>query len=118
MGSGTMTLYRNSGSGSSAARYHRMRRASDWQDEGSMSSANVISRSAKPSGRTIQSVNPATQEVLASFDLLTPAQLEAKLASAAAAFRDYRRVPFAQRAEWLLRAAGVLEAGKERFARM
>jgi len=36
---------------------------------------------------TIESINPATEEVLASFEEATPAQIEAALAGADGAFR-------------------------------
>ncbi len=66
----------------------------------------------------IQSVSPATGEVLREFQPDGPAQVERKLALAAAAFREWRRVPFAGRARLMLGAAEILERGKERFGRI
>jgi succinate-semialdehyde dehydrogenase/glutarate-semialdehyde dehydrogenase len=66
----------------------------------------------------IASVNPANGEVLRTFDELTDSQLEAKLARAAATFRNYRNVPFAERARMLNRAAEILDARKEEFGRI
>ena len=66
----------------------------------------------------IASVNPATGETLRSFEPLSGAQLEEKLALAAEAFRRHRRTSFADRAGKMLRAAGILEAGKEEFGRL
>jgi succinate-semialdehyde dehydrogenase/glutarate-semialdehyde dehydrogenase len=65
----------------------------------------------------ISSVNPATGEVLQEFDSLTSAQLEAKLARAATAFREHRGSSFSDRAQRMLRAAEILEAEKKSFAR-
>ena len=49
----------------------------------------------------IASTNPATGELIQSFDALTADQIEEKLAAAAAAFRSYRTTTFAERAAWL-----------------
>ena len=66
----------------------------------------------------IASVNPATGEVLKSFEALTDQQLEQKIQCAAEAFRAHRETSFAWRAERMLRAAEILEAEKERFGRI
>ncbi|HEV8587602.1 MAG TPA: NAD-dependent succinate-semialdehyde dehydrogenase [Pyrinomonadaceae bacterium] len=65
----------------------------------------------------ISSINPATGEVLQTFDALNEQQLEAKLARAAQTFREHRRTSFADRAEKMLRAAEILENEKKSFAR-
>ena len=39
---------------------------------------------------SIQSINPATGEVLATFDAFTPAQVDQALAETAAAFVEWR----------------------------
>ena len=64
----------------------------------------------------ISSINPATGEVLQTFDSLTEQQLEEKIA-AAEAFRTHRLSSFAERAEKMLRAAEILETEKKSFAR-
>ena len=66
----------------------------------------------------IATVNPATGDCLARFDSLTESQLDEKLARAAEAFRTYRRTTFAERAAWMQRAAEILEAEKDAFARI
>jgi succinate-semialdehyde dehydrogenase/glutarate-semialdehyde dehydrogenase len=66
----------------------------------------------------IATVNPATGDCLATFDTLTESQLDEKLARAAAAFLTYRRTTFAERAGWMSRAAEILEAEKDAFARI
>jgi succinate-semialdehyde dehydrogenase / glutarate-semialdehyde dehydrogenase len=45
----------------------------------------------------IATTNPATGEKLRSFEPLSAAQLEEKLRRAADTFREYRRMPFAER---------------------
>jgi succinate-semialdehyde dehydrogenase/glutarate-semialdehyde dehydrogenase len=65
----------------------------------------------------IATVNPATGECLATFDTLTESQLDEKLARAADAFLTYRHTTFAERAAWMGRAAEILEAEKDAFAR-
>jgi succinate-semialdehyde dehydrogenase/glutarate-semialdehyde dehydrogenase len=66
----------------------------------------------------IATVNPATGERVATFDSLTELQLDEKLACAAEAFRTYRHTTFGERAAWMLRAAEILEAEKDGFARI
>ncbi len=66
----------------------------------------------------IATINPATGELLKTFEPLTAAEVENKLQRAAEAFRSYRKTSFAERARWLLRTADILEAQKERYARM
>src|SRR5689334_6101754 len=65
----------------------------------------------------ISSTNPATGEVLQTFDSLTELQLEEKIGQAAETFGDHQRTSFADRAEKMLRAAGILETEKQMFAR-
>jgi succinate-semialdehyde dehydrogenase/glutarate-semialdehyde dehydrogenase len=64
----------------------------------------------------IASINPATGETLKQFSPLAPGQIEEKLAKATAAFEQHRRTSFAQRAEWLNRAADLLEQEKDQLA--
>ena len=66
----------------------------------------------------IASTNPATGEVLKTFEPLTAAQIEQKLQLAAAAFRVHRKTTFAERAKNMLRAAEILESEKEQCARL
>ncbi len=66
----------------------------------------------------IETVNPATGERLASFPPLSPTEIEAKVAQAAEAFRRWRTVPVAERCAALGRVAGVLDADKDRLARL
>src|SRR5580704_14365535 len=66
----------------------------------------------------IATINPATGELLKSFEALTDAQIEVKLQKAAHTFSSYRHVPFAERARMMLKAAEILEKEKETFARM
>ncbi|HMH44140.1 MAG TPA: NAD-dependent succinate-semialdehyde dehydrogenase [Pyrinomonadaceae bacterium] len=65
----------------------------------------------------ISSVNPATAEVLQTFDSLTGQQLKEKLGRAADVFRDHRRTTFADRAARMQQAAEILEKEKKSFAR-
>jgi len=66
----------------------------------------------------IASINPATGETLRTFEPLTDAQLDERLARAEAAFRAYRRTSFRDRARWLAAAAAILESEKDRFGRI
>ena len=65
----------------------------------------------------ISSINPATGEVLQTFDSLNEQQLEERLVRAAEAFREHRHSSFADRAEKMMRAAEILESERKSFAR-
>jgi succinate-semialdehyde dehydrogenase/glutarate-semialdehyde dehydrogenase len=58
----------------------------------------------------IATTNPATGEVLRTFEPLGAEELEAKLARAAATAATYRRTTFAERAAWMRAAADLIEA--------
>ena len=66
----------------------------------------------------IQTVSPATGEVLETFQELTPGEIEARLALAESAFRAHRATSFAERAEKMARAAEILESEKRELGRM
>jgi succinate-semialdehyde dehydrogenase/glutarate-semialdehyde dehydrogenase len=61
----------------------------------------------------IATINPATGEVVKTFQPLTDAQVDEKIAAAAAAFQSFRKTSFADRARWMNKAADILEAEKE-----
>ena len=65
----------------------------------------------------MSSINPATGEVLKTFDSHNERQIEEKLSRAAETFREYRRTTIADRAEKMMRAAEILETEKQSFAR-
>ena len=63
------------------------------------------------------SINPATGETFKTFESLTAAVLDKKLALAASSFTTYRGIPFADRAEKMRWAADILDADKDTLAR-
>ncbi|MGA7848047.1 MAG: aldehyde dehydrogenase family protein, partial [Terriglobales bacterium] len=67
---------------------------------------------------TIATTNPATGEVVKSFEPLTGTQIEQKLQRAASAFRAHRRTSFAERASKMMRAAEILEKEKDECAHL
>jgi succinate-semialdehyde dehydrogenase/glutarate-semialdehyde dehydrogenase len=66
----------------------------------------------------IATINPATGELIKSFEPLTSAQIETKLQKAIDTFATYRKSSFSQRAQWMLKAAGILENEKEAFGKI
>ena len=66
---------------------------------------------------TIESINPATGEVLERFEETSRPELERILAAADAAFLEWRTVPFATRAEKMRKAARALRTHSEAYAR-
>jgi succinate-semialdehyde dehydrogenase/glutarate-semialdehyde dehydrogenase len=67
---------------------------------------------------SLQSINPASGEVIETFDETTDAQLEVALERAAQTFRSYRSTSFAERARWMRQAAEILEREKDKWARV
>jgi succinate-semialdehyde dehydrogenase/glutarate-semialdehyde dehydrogenase len=66
----------------------------------------------------IATVNPATGDVVKSFDAMSPEQVERRLALAVDGFDALRRASFAQRAAWMNAAADILDAENETVATM
>jgi succinate-semialdehyde dehydrogenase/glutarate-semialdehyde dehydrogenase len=67
---------------------------------------------------SIATVNPATGETIETFQSLTDAEIEARLALAQETFLQYRRTSFGERSQGLLEAANILEQEKERFGKL
>ncbi len=65
---------------------------------------------------TIESINPATEEVLATFEPLGRDEIERALSEAVAAFGRWRRTPFGRRGDLLRRTASCLRQQVERLA--
>src|SRR5881396_540209 len=68
-----------------------------------------------PSSR-VESVNPAIEAVIATFEQSTPAQIEQALVEADTAFRDWHRHSIGERSTAMRRAAELLRSRKERYA--
>jgi len=67
---------------------------------------------------TYQSVNPNTGKLLKSFDHMGRAQLEKSLAAADSCFQTWKRKSYAERAVFLHKAAALLRAHVDDFARL
>jgi succinate-semialdehyde dehydrogenase / glutarate-semialdehyde dehydrogenase len=66
----------------------------------------------------IATINPATGQLVQSFEPFTGAQIEAKLKLAAATFPTFRKLAFRARAEMMNNAAAILESDKEDLGRL
>ena len=66
----------------------------------------------------IASINPATGQVMKTFEPLSDSQIEEKLQRAASVFAEYRNVPFGERARMMRKAGEILENEKEAHARL
>ncbi len=66
----------------------------------------------------IATINPATGEVIKTFQPLTEAEIEKKLQLAVSTFESERKTPFAVRARRMLKAAEILERDKDKFAHL
>jgi acyl-CoA reductase-like NAD-dependent aldehyde dehydrogenase len=66
----------------------------------------------------IQSINPATEEVLASFDIFSDTRIDQALQQAHDAQRVWRRQPMGERAEKVQALGRVLRTNKDRYARL
>ena len=67
---------------------------------------------------SIQSINPATEEVIETFEAYTTAQVNHALEQAHTAFFDWRETTFAERATILHRVASYLREHKVELARL
>jgi succinate-semialdehyde dehydrogenase/glutarate-semialdehyde dehydrogenase len=61
----------------------------------------------------IASINPATGQLLRSFEPLSDSQIENKVQTAANTFPRFRKLSFADRARMMSKAADILEAEKD-----
>src|SRR5258708_10312011 len=61
---------------------------------------------------SIQSINPATGEVLETFELFNPTQIDEALAAAHTAFQSWRETDFAERSALFQRLVVYLRANK------
>jgi acyl-CoA reductase-like NAD-dependent aldehyde dehydrogenase len=66
----------------------------------------------------IQSINPATEEVLASFDEFSREQVEECLANAHAAAKRWSRTSLAERARFMRQVAAGLRSHKARYSKL
>jgi succinate-semialdehyde dehydrogenase/glutarate-semialdehyde dehydrogenase len=66
----------------------------------------------------IATTNPATGEVLKTFEPMPEPQIEQRIAGAADGFEALRRTTFAQRAEWLREAGRILDGESDGIARV
>ena len=67
---------------------------------------------------TFKSINPVNGETIAEFPAHTPAEVERRLARAAAAAPRWRSTPIARRAAVIRRVGELMETEKERLGRM
>jgi succinate-semialdehyde dehydrogenase/glutarate-semialdehyde dehydrogenase len=65
-----------------------------------------------------QSVNPNNGKVLKSFDKLTDEQLEKSIVTAESCFETWKHTSYAQRAEIVSKAAALLRANVDEFAKL
>jgi len=66
----------------------------------------------------IATINPATGEVIKTFQALSEAEIEKKLQLAVSVFKAERKTPFAERSKRMLKAAEILERDKDKFAHL
>jgi succinate-semialdehyde dehydrogenase / glutarate-semialdehyde dehydrogenase len=66
---------------------------------------------------SIQSINPATGEVLENFQETSMSEIDEILEAAETTFHEWRHRPFAERTQKMRQAAALLRAGKEKYAR-
>jgi succinate-semialdehyde dehydrogenase/glutarate-semialdehyde dehydrogenase len=67
---------------------------------------------------TIATINPATGETVKTFEPASDRDIEQVLAKAASAYRAHRRLPFAERAALMNRAADILEEEKNELGKL
>jgi succinate-semialdehyde dehydrogenase/glutarate-semialdehyde dehydrogenase len=63
----------------------------------------------------ISTINPATGEIIKTFETLSTDEIDERIARADRAFQAYRHTSFAERSHWLNTAAQILEDRKAEF---
>lgn len=66
----------------------------------------------------MESINPATGDVIATYEEHSTEEVQAIVARAKETFQSWRRTPFAERANLLRAAADILESQKEELAQL
>jgi succinate-semialdehyde dehydrogenase/glutarate-semialdehyde dehydrogenase len=66
----------------------------------------------------IATINPTTGQVIKTFEGLTDSQVDQKIGRAAEVFPAFRKLPFAERARMMIKAAEILESEKESLGRL
>jgi succinate-semialdehyde dehydrogenase / glutarate-semialdehyde dehydrogenase len=66
----------------------------------------------------IATINPATGETIRTFDAISEAEIERRVALASAEYPRWRAVPMAERATRMVRAAEFLEAHRQELGRL
>ena len=66
----------------------------------------------------IQSLNPATGEILEEFKAASKSEIDEAIAAAHATFQRFRSTSFSDRARWMMGTADVLERRKNELARV
>lgn len=66
----------------------------------------------------IATINPATGQLLKTFDPLSDPQVDEKIRRAAEVFPKFRKLAFAERARMMRKAADILEAERDGIARL
>src|SRR6266404_4644069 len=79
-----------------------------------MSTRSVVEKSK----HTLASISPLTGELLRAYEQHSDQVIEQKLQLAQETFREYRKVPFTQRAQMMTRASEILDQSKDAFARL
>ena len=60
-------------------------------------------------------INPATEEVLDEFEMMSGEQIRGAVQRAREAFESWREVPVSERVQYLLKLGGILRANARRF---
>ncbi|HEY4651565.1 MAG TPA: NAD-dependent succinate-semialdehyde dehydrogenase [Pontibacter sp.] len=66
----------------------------------------------------IQTMNPATNEVVKTFEPHTTEEVTQKIEAADKAFRNWRNTPFAERSKLMQKCADILEQDAEKYGRI
>ena len=67
---------------------------------------------------TFQTINPANEEVLETYEELNASEINKKLEKAHLAFADWRKTSFEKRSSLMKNAANILRVNKEKYARL
>lgn len=65
-----------------------------------------------------KSINPATDSLIATYQVMPPEEVESRIGQAHRAFLSWKAVPISERAKYLEKAADILDEKRNEFARL
>src|SRR6478672_9039262 len=96
-----------------------LRSAKRWPDRNSLSAHAVVTEPVDfHERRPMQSINPHSEQVIRTYEPQDAAEVDRLLRAAENAFQDWRKSSFADRAQLMKSAGGLLRERKQQLAEL